>query len=56
MIQAIYKHRPIVSCDGFHFLLHYVITIHQRYRQMDCDRETDGHHAFGISAMLRMSR
>ena len=40
------KTRSILSCADFifHFLLHYVIAIHQRYRQID------GRHAGSISA------
>jgi len=37
---------PILSCANFYFLLHYVITIHQRYR-----KQTDGqteHHVRSI--------
>jgi len=28
-------HRPILLCADFHFLLDYMITIHERYRQTD---------------------
>ena len=39
------RHRPILLCAHFHFLLLYAITIHQRYRQTDTDR-----NAHSISA------
>jgi len=38
------QHRPVLSRTDFHFLLHNVITIHQRYRW------TDGRHPRSISA------
>ena len=35
------RHRPILSCAHRHFLLHHVITIHQRYTDRPTDVQTD---------------